>query len=374
MNVAVLAATEAAALEATTRWRREMGSTDRLFSILVMDREKAPYVGPDGWRLEVDRFMIPRWRRALVTAAAPTRAGMLATKWLGGLQLWQNLLWTLRSCDPDVVDFSTVPFGHRLVPDVRATCPNATLITEPGQWVSPPDQSWRRYDPSVKVSIVLPLYNGARYVRQALDSCLVQTHAALEVTVVDDASSDGGPAVVEEVAGSDPRVQLIRNERNFGVAETLNRGFGHSTGELLTWTSHDNLYAPNAIEQLVRHLCTWTDAGFVYSDCTAIDEEGRPGKPVRILPPSSLPVRNPVGACFMYRRAVYEAVGDYVTAKYVEDYDYWIRIFEHGFAMDGCRVAGYYYRFHPGSLTTESSRVRPTRDELVRDLQRRHFG
>lgn len=375
MNVAVLLATEADDRDATARWGPRLGRDDRLFRVLVVDRDKAPLVDSHGWRIEVDRFMIPRWRRALVTKASTTRPALLATKWLGGRKLWENLLWTVRSCDPDVVDLRAVHFDHRLVGDLHTAFPDSTIVSSVAP--EPPaavDVSWRRYDPTVKVSIVLPLYNGAAYVRESLESCLAQTHTALEVVVVDDASSDGGSAVVQEVARRDRRVHLLENEANLGVAETLNRGFRHATGELLTWTSHDNLYAPGAIEALVRHLCTWTDADFVYADCTAMDEHGNTGKPVRILPPSSLPIRNPVGACFLYRRAVYEAVGDYVTRKYVEDYDYWIRVFKSGSRMDGCRVAGYHYRFHPASLTTESSTVKPTRDQRVAALQREHFG
>ena len=123
------------------------------------------------------------------------------------------------------------------------------VITEGG--VPPADSvdaSWRRYDPNLTASIVLPVFNGDRYLQQALESCLQQTHRNLEILVVDDGSTDGTADIIAEQAARDPRIISIQNDQNLGLPSALNIGFARAKGEFLTWTSHDNFYESNAIE------------------------------------------------------------------------------------------------------------------------------
>lgn len=98
---------------------------------------------------------------------------------------------------------------------------------------------------SPKVSIVLPTYNGARYLRQSIDSCLGQTYRNLELIVVDDASTDTTPEIIRSY--QDPRIRVIRHEKSKMLPESLNTGFRAVSGDYLTWTSDDNYYVPEAI-------------------------------------------------------------------------------------------------------------------------------
>src|SRR5438034_11794938 len=97
---------------------------------------------------------------------------------------------------------------------------------------------------STLITIVLPTHNGAKYLRESIESCLGQTYHNLELVVVDDASSDATPDVIAEY--SDPRLISVRHGQNRGLPEALNTGFAHSRGHYLTWTSDDNRYAPEA--------------------------------------------------------------------------------------------------------------------------------
>jgi len=99
------------------------------------------------------------------------------------------------------------------------------------------------------VSIVLPTYKRAHVLPSAISSVLNQTHANLELIVVDDNSPDETRDVVASF--SDPRIRYVRNDPNLKLPRTLNRGFSLSRGDYLTWTSDDNLYAPTAIERMV---------------------------------------------------------------------------------------------------------------------------
>lgn len=199
------------------------------------------------------------------------------------------------------------------------------------------------------VSIVLPTHNGSRFLRESVESCLGQTYPDIELVIVDDGSSDATPEILGSL--SDRRVRTIRHPVNLGLPAALNTGFAHATGELLTWTSDDNLYDDDAIEVMVNYLDEHPDIAFVYTDFRLIDDTGRVIGQVEVRPPDSLKESNYVGACFLYRRAVYEQLGDYdPAARLAEDYEYWLRVSRH-FRMAPLHRPIYSYRMHGGSLT-----------------------
>src|SRR3989338_10314783 len=103
-----------------------------------------------------------------------------------------------------------------------------------------------------KVSIVLPTYNGARYLRQSIDSCLSQTYKNIELIIVDDCSTDETPDIVHSY--NDPRIRYVRNKTNQRLPRSLNIGFALTTAEYLTWTSDDNEFLPQAIETMLKVL------------------------------------------------------------------------------------------------------------------------
>jgi glycosyltransferase involved in cell wall biosynthesis len=206
------------------------------------------------------------------------------------------------------------------------------------------------------VSIVLPVYNGLRYLAKSIESCLKQTYHNLELIIVNDCSTDDSLAVAEAYATQDRRVSIINNETNQQLPRSLNIGFATAKGEYLTWTSDDNIYKPNAIEVMANRLVTNQDVGFVYTDCDIIDENGEFLRVNRGQNnygyPDEMMIQNCVQACFMYRRAVYEAIGDYNPNKeMIEDWDYWVRIWLK-FKVLHIPQSLYKCRMHPDSLTS----------------------
>lgn len=205
------------------------------------------------------------------------------------------------------------------------------------------------------VSIVLPTYNGARYLREAIQSCLDQTYRHWELILVDDASTDETPTIIAEYVRLDPRIRSLRHEHNRKLPAALNTGFTVARGEYLTWTSDDNRYRPHALATLVAFLDARPDVDVVYSDYTVIDEAGRPLHAVQVETPKALPFRNPIGACFLYRAAVAHKVGPYAEDLFrAEDYDFWLR------AAGVCRLEPlhedlYEYRLHGASLNMSQS-------------------
>ncbi|NQU40619.1 MAG: glycosyltransferase [Lentisphaerae bacterium] len=99
-----------------------------------------------------------------------------------------------------------------------------------------------------RVSIAVPVHNGAHHLAETLTSILEQTHAALEIVVIDDNSSDGSVEVAERFAQRDSRVNVLHNELNLGMVGNWNRAVSVCSGRWIHLTGQDDLLAPTAIE------------------------------------------------------------------------------------------------------------------------------
>jgi len=203
---------------------------------------------------------------------------------------------------------------------------------------------------SEKISIVLPVYNGAKYLRGAIQSCLAQTHKDFELIIVDDCSTDATPQIVRSF--HDERIVYLRNKVNQRLPRSLNIGFEAATGDYLTWTSDDNEYFPDALEKMLQALRQEPTVAFVYADYWSLDEATGRKELVEVPETLKLDVKNGIAGCFLYSRKVYEQLGGYNPSyEMVEDYEYWIRIWRK-FPVRRCARPLYLYRYHADSLTT----------------------
>lgn len=202
-----------------------------------------------------------------------------------------------------------------------------------------------------KVSVVLPVYNGEKRVGKAIESVLSQTYKNLELVIVNDCSTDNTLDVLHEYASRDSRVLVYENESNQKLPRTLNNGFAHVTGEYLTWTSDDNAYKPKAIETMVNYLDNYSDTDMVYADFDIVSLDGTFIETKKVFEPDELRFCNAVGACFLYRRELAEAIGEYDPDLFLaEDYEYWIKAYLYGKLYHIPEVL-YEYGWHDKSLT-----------------------
>ena len=204
------------------------------------------------------------------------------------------------------------------------------------------------------ISIVLPVYNGEKYLRESIDSIISQTYENWELLILDDCSTDSSPIIAKEYENNDERIHYYRNEKNLRLPRNLNKGFSLAKGDYLTWTSDDNRYKSTALEKMYNALKTSENAQFVFASCRIIDEEGKEIEYIMVNEESKKRIvgLDSVGACFMYTRKVYEEIGDYdPTYTLVEDFDYWQRIFVK-FDTTVITEILYQYRWHDGALTS----------------------
>ncbi len=180
-----------------------------------------------------------------------------------------------------------------------------------------------------KISIVLPTYNGARWLADSIDSVLAQTEQDWELIIVDDCSTDKTLEIAERYAHQDPRISVHANPVNRKLPASLNIGFSHSTGIYRTWTSDDNMFKPNALSVMAAYLDEHPGVDMVSASMDFINEDGAVKKSVVSTwrKPEQLSYTCNVGAAFMYRTATAKKIGDYNEERFcAEDYDYWCRI------------------------------------------------
>lgn len=201
------------------------------------------------------------------------------------------------------------------------------------------------------VSIILPCWNGAKLLPRAVKSCLDQTFTDFELIIVNDCSTDNTLEVAEALAKTDSRIRVVSNEKNSKLPATLNHGFSLARGKYLTWTSDDNEYLPTALERMIAEL-EKSGSDLVYADFNIVTLEGRVVEEKKLLGADRLFEYNWVGACFLYKREIYDALGGYrVDLFCAEDYEYWLRIFAAGLKMTHIPETLYLYAENPQSLT-----------------------
>jgi glycosyltransferase involved in cell wall biosynthesis len=223
------------------------------------------------------------------------------------------------------------------------------------------------------VSIVIPCYNGATFLPEAIESCLRQTYRELEVIVVDDGSPDSCAEIADRYALTESRVRVVRRTRNGGVSRAFNSGFRHARGEYFTRLAQDDVFRHDAVALMKDRLDADRNVGLVYCDVQLIDDQG---KWLRVLPmkepPEALAKGNGVGVCAMWRGSVWETVGGFdPTFDAAEDYEYWLRVAKH-FIIDKVPAAApLYFRLH-GEMG--SRRLRNKQEVAHGFAQARHCG
>jgi len=198
------------------------------------------------------------------------------------------------------------------------------------------------------VSVVIPCFNGARYLALAIESCLKQTYSNIELFIVDDAGQDNCPLIAREYARKDDRVRFIQRNRNGGISAALNTGYEQANGVYFTRLAQDDLFREDAIELMMRSLAENPGAGLVYFDAQVIDEWGQVvGDCPTAEPDEALERRNMVGLCVMWIREVWDKLGGFDSAfDTAEDYEYWLRIARH-YPIIRCKdEAPFFVRVH----------------------------
>ena len=184
-----------------------------------------------------------------------------------------------------------------------------------------------------KVSVVMSVYNGERFLRQAVDSILSQTFTDFEFVVVDDGSTDGTEEILKGY--TDPRLRMIRQE-NTGLIGSLNRAVDIASGEYIARMDADDISSPRRLELQLEWLESHPCTAVLGTQVAQIDEAGgairRHYYPVRSDAIGKALLRGATAICHgsvILRRACFERAGGYrQRLEHAEDYDLWLRMIE----------------------------------------------
>ena len=183
------------------------------------------------------------------------------------------------------------------------------------------------------VSIIIPVYNGANYLAEAIDSAIAQTYKNIEIIVVNDGSNDDGATEKVALLYGD-KIRYFSKE-NGGVSSALNMGISNMNGEYFSWLSHDDLYKPTKIEIQVKKIQTTND--IVLCSGELMDENANPvfhhkRTLDKVLTGTELfeqvlkqyPLN---GLGFLVPKHVFDKVGVFDTSmRYLQDLDMWLRM------------------------------------------------
>ena len=141
---------------------------------------------------------------------------------------------------------------------------------------------------SPQVSVVMPVYNGERYLAEAIASILGQTFADFEFIIVDDGSSDGSPEIVREYAQRDSRILSVFLEKNQGEASARNRGIERASGKYIAAMDSDDISLPDRLRLQLEFLNKNPTIGVLGGNVWVIDQD------YKFLGQSKLPQEHPL--------------------------------------------------------------------------------
>ncbi|MBI5668680.1 MAG: glycosyltransferase family 2 protein [Chloroflexi bacterium] len=126
-----------------------------------------------------------------------------------------------------------------------------------------------------RVSVVMPVYNAERYLREAVTSVLNQTFDDFEFIIVDDCSKDGSWVILQEYAARDPRIRLLRNAGNLGEAGARNAGVQQARAEYVAAMDADDILFPDRLALQVQYLDSHPEVGLVAGAARRVDAQGQ---------------------------------------------------------------------------------------------------
>ncbi len=204
--------------------------------------------------------------------------------------------------------------------------------------------------PYPKISIVTPSYNQGPFLEETIRSVLLQGYPDLEYIIIDGSSTDES---VEIIRKYEPWITYWISEPDAGQTDAINKGIRKTTGGVLAWLNSDDVYRPEALQQIGKSFITLPHVDLLYGDCEMIDGSGRlfdrfnvrSGDLVQLLEENF--IAQP--SAFCTREAWEKAGGLDGTLHYAMDYDLWLRIFLAGMTSVYVPTVISRFRYHGAS-------------------------
>lgn len=193
------------------------------------------------------------------------------------------------------------------------------------------------------ISIIIPVYNGELYIKEAIESILIQEYEPIEIIVIDDGSTDGSAKITKKF----PKIKYIYQE-NSGPVKARNKALLLATGEFITFIDADDVYLNNSLWELSSYLKKNPKVDII---------EGRVQHLFKATNANNFITKTPAFyhcflGCSLYRKSVFNTVGKFEdTLTYGDDADWFIRAWEHNIVKHRIDATVLLYRRHDSNIT-----------------------
>lgn len=210
------------------------------------------------------------------------------------------------------------------------------------------------------ISAIMPVYNGAAFVAAAIESALGQTHAPLEIIVVDDGSTDASARIVQ---GFGDRLTYTY-QPNRGPAAARNRGLQSAHGAIIAFLDADDLWPAGKLAHQSRRLAADATLEVVLGHTQFVEQADEKGEALTLI---NEPYPQYLLGSALFRRSAFIRVGEFdETLRYCDDWDWFLRAQDLQVSMQMDQEVALYYRRHRNNLT----RSPQSRRELLKLLQK----
>ena len=188
------------------------------------------------------------------------------------------------------------------------------------------------------VSVIMPAHNAERFLEEAIQSVISQTVTDWELLVIDDCSSDNTRQIAAEFAQKDPRIRLLANEQNMGVAKTRNRGLDLCSGQYVALLDSDDYWKPQLLEKMISRAKE-TEADIVYCSYELVSKEGEKVCKDFLVPPTTRfedsIVRSVISCSTVLLTKQFAMTHRFPTNTYHEDIALWFKSLQEGATAAG---------------------------------------
>jgi hypothetical protein len=221
------------------------------------------------------------------------------------------------------------------------------------------------------ISVLIPIFNGEKYLYHSLESIVNQTFIDFEVLLIDDGSTDGSMSILNEFAHHDKRVRII-SKTNSGLTDTLNRGLLECRGNWIARMDQDDIASPKRLEQQVKKIESDDAIVLVGSDFVTLDEQTRKTKRYKIPSTHGKMVKRlerlrgffPHSSALIHAETIRRIGGYDPLALFNEDWDLWLRLSECG-KIGSVSEPLMIIRKHPLQMTQNSGLIIPQGEAFI---------
>jgi len=221
------------------------------------------------------------------------------------------------------------------------------------------------------ISIIIPVYNGSRFLEQTIISAIKQTYTDIEILLIEDCSTDNTLEIAEMLSEKFSAITLLKNQKNIGVAKSRNRGIEIAKGEYIAFLDSDDLWQPQKLEKQIN-LLKKSNADLCYTAYSFVNEYTQPIKKTYLVPEAvtlkKLLSENVIGlSTVLIKKSAVKQTR--MTNKFAhEDYVFWLGLLKNGCKAIGINEPLMQYRLSDQNRSGNKKRAAQSRWRIYRDF------